>query len=79
MPKSPRKGGNSPAQESLPEQESCDHREIIADPQVAPADAKGCVEPAEPKFQRNQHLRQLTEPTVQGLQKISAGPEEHAG
>lgn len=79
MPKFPRKGGGCPAEDPFPEQKACNHRQIIADPQITPADSEGGIKPAQHKLRGNQSLRQAGKAPVQGPKDIRAGAEEHTG
>ncbi len=78
MPKSPEERRSGPAEQPLPEGCARQQTQIVAHPQVPPADAEEGEEPGCQELQADGGLAQPGEPSVQGPQKIHPGPQQHA-
>ena len=78
MPKSPEQSRKSAAETPFPQEKARDQAQIIAHPQVPPADAEEGEEPAKRQLQTEDELAKDGKPAVQGPQKIQTWPQQHA-
>lgn len=78
MPKIAEERRNSAAEEPLPQYKSCQQSQIVADPQIPPADAEEGKEPAKKQLHADDSLAQTGQSGTKGPETIHRGSQCHA-
>lgn len=79
MPNSTEERSHDPAEGPLPQPKSPQDSQIIPDPQVAPAEPEGGIQPADTQGPGNGQLRQHRRSAVQGTHRVGGGAQQEPG
>lgn len=77
MPNFPEQSRNCTAEDPLPEGKTCQHPQVIPDPQVRTAQREGGKEPAEAQQKTYEELAEDAVPRLQWLHGVDAGAQQH--